>query len=191
LTPTGVEAIAQMNRLGLIVDLTHASPRTYSDVMDVTATPVAVSHANARALWDHPRNLTDDQLVRLRENGGVCGAVLYGDFIAAGTITVDHLLEHLVHLLGVLGEGGVAIGADFIDYFSPQALADTVPGGAAPPFPVGIEDTTTLDSVLDGLAGRGYGPRVIDGVASENFLRLFDAVQAAAGLEPTGRAEPL
>jgi membrane dipeptidase len=186
LTPTGAEAIAHMNALGLIVDLAHASPRTYSDVMEVTTAPVAVSHANARAVWEHRRNLADDQLARLRENGGVCGAVLYGDFIAAGTITVEHLLDHIAHLLGILGEGGVAIGADFIDYFSPQALADTVPGGGAPPFPVGIEDTATLDSVLDGLAGRGYGPDVIDGVAAENFLRLFAAVEAAGGSEASG-----
>ncbi len=81
LTPFGVEVIVEMNRLGMMVDVSHASDRTFADVLDATVAPVIASHSAARALTNSPRNLTDDQLSALAANGGVCMVNFYSAFI--------------------------------------------------------------------------------------------------------------
>jgi membrane dipeptidase len=179
LTALGAEAVGLMNDLGIAVDLAHSTPETYRDVLAVTRSPVLVSHANASAVWRHPRNLEDGQLAALRENGGVVGAVLYPDFVGGGEPTVDQVLDHVEHLMEVAGDGAVAIGADFIEPCGPAVLAELYPGvedPQAPPFPGGIKDPAGLGALLDALARRGHDEDVVEGVGFANFLRLLDDV---------------
>ncbi|MDA8218058.1 MAG: membrane dipeptidase, partial [Dehalococcoidales bacterium] len=103
LTRFGVKMVQEMNRLGMLVDLAHISPAGFYHALEVSSKPVIFSHGNARALCDHPRNLTDDQLRTLARNGGVIGLSYVPMFVDEHQPTFDRLLEHADHIAEVAG----------------------------------------------------------------------------------------
>ncbi len=110
----GTEVIAEMNRLGIMVDLSHASERSFYDALDISQTPIVCSHSSARALCDHPRNLTDDQLRALAARGGVVQVTFYNGFLRTdGEATILDAVAHLNHMIQVAGIEHVGIGTDF------------------------------------------------------------------------------
>ncbi|MBS1677952.1 MAG: membrane dipeptidase [Actinobacteria bacterium] len=178
LTDFGAEAVASMHGLGVVVDLAHASVETYWDVVERTEAPLLVSHANARALCDHERNLDDEQLAALRRLGGVIGVVLYPPYVGAANPTLADVGAHLTHMADLVGPQGVGIGADFMAYFDRGLLLDIFPDedGAVPPFPGGIEDPSGLPLLLGELQRRGVDAETVAGVAGDNFRRLWGEV---------------
>ena len=115
LTSLGVEAVAEMERLGMIVDVSHLSDAGTAHVAAVARRPFVASHSSCRALCGHPRNLSDEQLRLLAAAGGFVGLNAFGRFLTAGgTPTLPHYLDHVAHAAAVAGDGAVAIGADFI-----------------------------------------------------------------------------
>lgn len=114
LKPFGVETVERMNELGMIIDVSHLSDGGFWDVMRYSKKPVMASHSNARALCLHPRNLTDDMIKTLAENGGVSGVNFYPIFLnGTANASIDDLIRHIEHMYYVGGEDFVAIGTDF------------------------------------------------------------------------------
>ena len=110
----GEQVIREMNRTGMMVDISHAGERSFYDALDISTRPIVASHSSARALCDHPRNLTDDQLKALAAKGGVAQVCLYGGFLRKeGEATILDAIEHLNHLVNIMGIEHVGIGTDF------------------------------------------------------------------------------
>ena len=110
----GADVIRDMNRLGIMVDLSHASERSFYDALDISEQPIVCSHSSARALCDHPRNLTDDQLRALAAKGGVAQVTFYNGFLRTdGQATILDAVAHLNHMIEVMGIEHVGIGTDF------------------------------------------------------------------------------
>jgi membrane dipeptidase len=157
LTDFGVRLVGELNRLGMVVDLAHVSPGAFYHALEVSERPVLFSHGNARALCDHARNLTDDQLRALAEQGGVIGVSFVPYFVDAETPTLERLLDHFEHIVDVGGIGCVGLGSDFDG------------GGTL------LKDLTGLRDVVQGLMGRGYDEPALAKILGGNALRVIEA----------------
>lgn len=116
LTHLGVEAVAEMEQIGMVVDVSHLNEGGFWHVEEVATRPYLASHSSCRALWDHARNLTDDQLRAVGARGGVVGINVWGRFLGPEP-GVEAVLDHVEHALSVAGEHAVALGPDFMyDY---------------------------------------------------------------------------
>ena len=117
LSDFGRKVVAEMNRTGIMVDLSHAAESSFYDALACSTTPIVCSHASSRALCNHPRNLTDDQLRALAKAGGVAQVTLYHGFLRLDDdgipATIDDGVRHLMHFIDVAGIDHVGIGTDF------------------------------------------------------------------------------
>jgi len=115
LKPFGIEVVEQMNRLGIIIDVSHLSEGGFDDVAKHSKKPFVASHSNAKALCGHPRNLTDRQLKLLAESGGAAGVNFYSEFLRDNSryTNIEDIVRHVDHMVSVMGEDGVALGSDF------------------------------------------------------------------------------
>ena len=169
LTTFGVEAMQEMNRLGMIVDVSHLSAAGVRDVLEVSRAPIIASHSNARAVRDHPRNLSDEQVQAIAGGGGLVAVTFVPFFVAVeGQVSLERLLDHVEHLLQVGGEDHVGVGSDY-DGFGPGI------GGSADQFPE-LLDVSHLPRLTEGLLKRGLSERVVEKVLGGNFLRVFEEV---------------
>ena len=158
----GEQVIREMNRLGLMVDLSHAGDRSFYDALDISQTPIVCSHSSCRALCDHPRNLTDDQMRRLAAKGGVMQVTLYNGFLVKdGQATVLDAIAHLEHAIHVMGVDHVGLGTDFDG-----------DGGIC-----GLRDSSELLQFTRQLLARRYSERDIQKIWGGNFLRVMGQVQ--------------
>ena len=191
LTRLGRRAIEEMNRLGIIVDVSHGSGRTTADVLAASTKPVIASHANARALRDHPRNLTDAVIRAIAASGGLVGAVAVPNFIDAGDPTIARWADHVEHLIEIAGIEHVAIGADFYRYereiHAAQGMAETdgapFPGTARFVF-AGMENSEQLPGLTAELTKRGLAEADLRKIYRDNFLRVMAAVVDEGAAHP-------
>ncbi len=187
LSDFGKEVVREMNRLGMMVDISHVSDETFSDCIEISQAPLIASHSSCRALTVVPRNMSDDMLRALAKNGGVVMINFYNGFIntdyarpgmpapakAAEKATLDMLMQHFEHAIKVAGIDHVGIGSDF----------DGV-DGLLPP---GMEDVTKLPTITYELLKRGYSEADVKKVLGENLLRAMGQVeQVAAKLQASG-----
>ena len=158
----GEQVIREMNRLGLMVDLSHAAEKSFYDALDISQTPIVCSHSSCRALCDHPRNLTDDQMRRLAAHGGVMQVTLYNGFLVKdGDATILDAIAHLEHAISVMGIDHVGLGTDFDG-----------DGGIC-----GLRDSSELLQFTRQLLSRHYSERDIQKIWGGNFLRVMSQVQ--------------
>ena len=158
----GQKVIAEMNRCGIMVDLSHAAEQSFYDALDISATPIVCSHSNCRALCDVPRNLTDDQLRALAAKGGVAHITLYHGFLRKdGEATLHDALDHLDHAVRVMGIEHVGLGTDFDG-------DGTV---------LGCADASELINFTIGLLRRHYSDHDISLIWGGNWLRVMREVQ--------------
>ncbi len=113
-SPFGVQVIREMNRVGMMVDLSHASEKSFYDALEISALPIVCSHSSSRAWCDHPRNLTDEQMRALARKGGVAQVTFYEGFLRRdGKAGIEDAVNHLKHMVEVMGVEHVGIGTDF------------------------------------------------------------------------------
>lgn len=178
LSPLGREAIAEMNRLGILVDVSHASRDTMMQAADLSAVPVVATHACVRALCDHPRNLDDGQLDKLKETGGLIQITAVSAFLkprsgeSEGRATVADFMDHLDYVVKRIGPEHVGISSDFDG------------GGRL----TGWENAAESPALTAELMRRGYGRSEISAFWGGNFLRLMRRAEVVA--EERGGAVP-
>jgi len=153
-----------MNCLGMLVDLAHINRQGFFEALETSSAPVVVSHANAWAVCDHFRNLSDDQLRALSQAGGVIGMSCCPYFVDSKNPTMDKLLDHFVHAAEVAGVDHLGIGSDF------DGIEQVIEG---------LEDVTGLPRLIKGLAGRGFSREEIDKITHKNFIRVLEKVLPA------------
>jgi membrane dipeptidase len=117
ITSFGIEVLRLLEALGAIVDLAHISDHGFTDTLDLYGGPLMCSHTCARALRDHPRNITDEQAKALGQRGGIIGVCFYGDFLGADSSawTIERIVDHIEHFVELVGENSVALGPDWSD----------------------------------------------------------------------------
>lgn len=161
-SPFGAQVIEEMNRLGIMVDLSHAAEKSFFDALEISKTPIVCSHSNCRALCNHPRNLTDEQLRALAKCGGVAQITFYPGFLqAAGEADITHAVQHLEHAIGIMGIDHVGIGTDFDG------------DGGVP----GMRDSSEIMQFTMQLLRRKYALQDIEKIWGGNWLRVMNIVQ--------------
>jgi membrane dipeptidase len=190
LSPFGREVVQEMNRLGMIVDISHVSDDTFWDVMEITAAPVMASHSNTRALADSPRNLSDDMIFAVADNNGVVMVNFMNYFVdpartalwgylprteVTGSYWFTHphhpetplslMVDHIDHIVQVAGIDHVGLGSDFDG--TPMLLED-------------LKDVSDFPNVTVELVSRGYSDEAIRKILGGNVLRVLAEVEAVA-----------
>jgi membrane dipeptidase len=184
LSDLGLAVVAEVNRVGMLLDLSHVGVRTSLEALEASQAPVIFSHSNARAICDHPRNLTDEQLRLVGRKDGVVGVNAFPAFVRRdGTPTVEHLLDHVDYLVQAMGPRHVGLGLDFAtENEDDYEFFGYKPEFYPPPpwtYPAGIDGFAAIPNVTAGLVARGYGDEDIRGILGGNFLRVFRTVWGA------------
>ena len=151
-----------MNRVGMMVDISHAGVQTFYDALDISTKPIVASHSSARALCNHPRNLYDDQMKALAAKGGVAQVTLYNGFLKeVGQATIEDAIAHLNHMVDIMGIEHVGIGTDFDG-----------DGGI-----IGCASASELINFTRHLLKERYSEEDIRRIWGGNFLRVMEEVQ--------------
>ena len=162
ITPFGAEVIGRMNQLGIMVDLSHASERSFYDALDISSQPIVCSHSSSRALCNHPRNLTDDQLRALARQGGVAQATFYNGFLSnTSEATILDAVAHIRHMVDVAGIEHVGIGSDFDG------------DGGVP----GLASASEMINLTRRLLSKQFSEADLQLLWGANFLRVMQQIQ--------------
>ena len=164
LSPFGREVVKEMNRLGIIIDISHTSAKTVQDVLELSTAPIIASHSSARALCDHPRNLTDDQIKAIAAKGGVVQVCLYNWFLSKQpNPTILDAVAHINHIVRLVGIDHVGIGTDF-DGDDTEKLT-------------GCRAANEVINLTVELLRQGYTAEELHKLWGDNLLRVLNTVQ--------------
>ena len=179
LTPFGKDVIREMNRLGMMVDISHVADKTFWDALEVSKAPIFASHSSCRALTNVPRNMTDEMIVALAKKGGVVDVNFNCAFVSQKSAdaeakkqtptpraTLADVVDHIDHIRKIAGIDAIGIGSDF------DGVECT---------PVGLDDVSKYPNLTRALLVKGYTAEDIRKIYGGNFLRVMRAVEAAAG----------
>jgi membrane dipeptidase len=185
LTPFGREVVAEMNRLGMLVDLSHCGHKTTRDAIEASKGPVAFTHANPLALAKSPRNKPDEAFKALAANGGVAGVVLLPAWLTHhGQASLADYLKAIDYLVNLMGVDHVGLGTDFMEEIPADIMATALKGISADNLQKyygstivkGFESAAEFPKVSEGLLSRGYSPEDVKKIIGGNWLRLYEKV---------------
>jgi membrane dipeptidase len=191
LTEQGRKWVAEMNRLSLVIDLSHVGYKTAADVIAASKQPVIVSHGNARALCDSPRNVPDSLLRAVADKGGVIGATFFSPILRRDRRpSIEDWCDHVVHMTNLVGRDHIGFATDLSEgsyrdaehwdrMFGPNGLYPTVTGGLGPwfnfaeRFPKGFESVAKAGDVWDALKRRQFSEAEVEKEMAGNMLRAY------------------
>lgn len=163
LTDFGAQVVEEMNKIGMLIDISHLNNPGFWNTMELTKSPIVVSHACCSALCEHVRNLDDNQIKALAENGGVMGITYVRSFLNTDMkkVSVETIVDHIEHVIDLVGADHVGLGSDFEGIVSP---------------PDGLEDSTKVINITKSLVSRGHSDQEIEKILGGNFLRVYKKV---------------
>lgn len=183
LTPLGKDLVHEMNRLGMMVDISHVADKTFYDALETSEAPIIASHSACRALTNAPRNMTDDMIRALAKKGGVIQMNIYCNFISQKSAdapkdapvraTLDDLVAHIDHVRQIAGIDAIGIGTDF------DGITCT---------PEGLDDVSKFPNLTRALLLKGYSPGDIRKIYGGNTLRLMREVEKVSARLRSGKA---
>lgn len=159
LTDFGKTVVAEMERLGMLVDVSHLNEQSFWDIAKIAKKPFIASHSNSRALCSHPRNLTDAQFLHIVKTGGCVGINLYPLFLAdSGRVSVADVIAHIEHFMALGGGDHIGVGADF---------------DGVDMLPEGIDGVQDVEKIFNELLRLGYPEEAVQKIAYKNFERVI------------------
>ncbi|HBN84657.1 MAG TPA: peptidase [Clostridiales bacterium] len=162
LTPFGKSVVSEMNRLRMLIDVSHINKKGFWDVLEQSKNPIIASHSNAQTLCGHVRNLDDNQLLALKENGGVTGMNFCPAFLRDDQqATIDDVIKHIEYIAGLIGIEHIGLGSDF------DGIART---------PTGLEGVQCLPDLINRLFRLNYTKQQVEMIAGGNFMRVLQKV---------------
>lgn len=162
LTKKGIEIIKEMEKLGIIIDVSHLGDKCLKDVLENTTKPFVASHSNARSICNHPRNLSDELLLELKRRNCLIGINYYPSFLIeqSNIMKIDDVIKHIKYLKNLIGIDYIALGSDF----------DGIDGNLE------IKDASCLPNLVKKLKQSGFNNEEINKITHQNALRLFKEV---------------
>ena len=161
LSELGVQAVEELDRLGMIIDISHLNDEGFWDVFEHTKNPVIASHSNSRAVCDHPRNMTDEMIRAMAGKGGVMGMNFAPPFVHPTDATLGGVVDHIDHIVKLVGPDHVGLGSDY---------------DGIPYTPKGLEDVSKMPDITMELVKRGYGKEDIAKILGGNHLKLIKEI---------------
>lgn len=170
LTELGADVVREMNRLGIVVDVSHMARKTYQDVLEVTNSPIIASHSGVYSLREHQRNLTDEEMLALKDNGGVLSIVFFPYFLTESNVaSVSDIVDHIDYAVDIMGINHVGLGSDY--------------DGAT--LPEDLQSARDLPRIKEELISRGYSMEEIDSILGGNLARVLRENEERAEVGPT------
>lgn len=162
LTVFGKDVVREMNRLGMLIDVSHLSEKGFWDVADLSSKPFIASHSNSRSICSHPRNLTEEQIKEIIRINGCIGLNFYSDFLSDNEeCSITDIIKHAEHILSLGGENSLGFGSDFDGMKS---------------LPKGVSGVESYPDIINEFLRLGYSEELVRNICSDNFLRVIKEV---------------
>lgn len=176
LTEAGKRAVRRIQELGMILDVSHLNDRSFWDVARMTEKPIVASHSNARTLSGVPRNLTDDQLLEIRDSKGLVGLNAFNHFVNTETEkqTLDSLVKHCVYIADKIGVEHLGFGFDFFEFLESESTKSY--SSQAHPWIQGLEDCTKAPNLVEALRKEGFSQEELEGIKYKNWHRIIKTI---------------
>lgn len=160
LTEFGIEVVEKMNELGIVIDCSHASDKTFYDVIKYTKKPIVCSHSCSRSICNHVRNMSDDMLFKLKENNGVVGINYCHDFVKQDNslATINDIVKHINYIRDLIGIDYIGLGSDF----------DGIDNSN-----IELKDASMMPQLINELRKQNYSEEDIEKISYKNVLRVF------------------
>ena len=174
LTELGKKCVSKLEKMGVVIDVSHANEKTFWDICQVASSPIIASHSNCRKLCDVTRNLYDEQLKAIAATGGVVGLNAYSEFVSMKEKdrTLDKLAEHIDHMVEVMGIDHVGFGFDFFNYLEDENV-ENFSEDNTPPIK-NFEDITKAQNLVKLLVKKGYSSEDIEKIKYKNFVKTIN-----------------
>jgi len=161
LSEFGEQVINRLDSLGVLIDVSHVGIKTIEDILEITKNPIIATHSGARELYDHYRNLNDDQIIAIANSGGVIGVVFYHWFLSGSSTNISQVVDHIDYIKNLVGIDHVSLGSDF------DGIGSMI---------TGLEDVSTFPNLTLELLKKGYSRSDIEKILSGNVMRVFEEV---------------
>jgi len=159
LTDLGIQALFQMEKHRIILDVSHMSDKSFWGSFENYSLPICATHSVSRTVHNHKRNLTDEQFIEIAKRGGVCGINFYPPFLCEGEANINTVIKHIEHFMSLGGENSIGLGSDF------DGISIV---------PKSLENSTHICRLLDRLLALNYPEETVEKIAFKNFKNLFN-----------------